>query len=468
MPARPLTRLDTSAVALNGEAALRALVAASDLALRIDGDGMILDASPGPGQPRLATAAHWVGRRWVDVVAAESRPKVEALLRDARAGGHGPSRQLNHPHSDGAPVPLLYSAVEVEGGEVVALGRDMTPLAHMQQRLVRAQQALERDYARLLEMERRYRTLFQVTSNGVLVVDAASSEILEANPAAVEMLAPGALRIAGRRFPEGFDRESAQALAGAAASARAQGAVEDVAARLAVGERPCRVSLHLFHEGGAPMLLVRVAAVGGGEADAAPGERARLLADCLQAGPEAFVAAGADGRILHANGAFVALAEAPGEEALRRQLLEEHLGRTGVDLDVLLAALRSGEAIRGFATAVRGAQGRSTEVEVSAVRLPGQAVLGFFVHDVDRRLPAPAGDRAAAPPSEVAGLVGRMPLKAIVGRASDAIEEGCIRRALELTGDNRAAAAELLGLSRQTLYAKLRRLGLDAPDDPEA
>ena len=34
------------------------------------------------------------------------------------------------------------------------------------------------------------------------------------------------------------------------------------------------------------------------------------------------------------------------------------------------------------------------------------------------------------------------------------------RQALEITGDNRASAAEILGLSRQSLYAKLRRYGL--------
>ena len=34
------------------------------------------------------------------------------------------------------------------------------------------------------------------------------------------------------------------------------------------------------------------------------------------------------------------------------------------------------------------------------------------------------------------------------------------RGALELTNDNRASAAELLGLSRQSLYAKLHRYGL--------
>ena len=40
------------------------------------------------------------------------------------------------------------------------------------------------------------------------------------------------------------------------------------------------------------------------------------------------------------------------------------------------------------------------------------------------------------------------------------IEQLCIEAALELTGDNRASAAEMLGLSRQSLYVKLRRYGL--------
>ena len=57
-------------------------------------------------------------------------------------------------------------------------------------------------------------------------------------------------------------------------------------------------------------------------------------------------------------------------------------------------------------------------------------------------------------------LVGRVPLKELVRESTDMIERLCIEAALELTGDNRASAAEMLGLSRQSLYAKLRRYGL--------
>ena len=57
-------------------------------------------------------------------------------------------------------------------------------------------------------------------------------------------------------------------------------------------------------------------------------------------------------------------------------------------------------------------------------------------------------------------LVGHVSLKDLVRETTDMIERLSIEAALELSGDNRASAAELLGLSRQSLYAKLHRYGL--------
>ena len=48
--------------------------------------------------------------------------------------------------------------------------------------------------------------------------------------------------------------------------------------------------------------------------------------------------------------------------------------------------------------------------------------------------------------------------------SKDVIEALCVEEALKLTHDNRASAAELLGLSRQSLYAKLRRYGIGGTD----
>jgi DNA-binding NtrC family response regulator len=50
-----------------------------------------------------------------------------------------------------------------------------------------------------------------------------------------------------------------------------------------------------------------------------------------------------------------------------------------------------------------------------------------------------------------------MPLKDIVRESTDLIERLCIEAALAYTSDNRASAAEILGVSRQSLYSKLHR-----------
>jgi DNA-binding NtrC family response regulator len=51
-------------------------------------------------------------------------------------------------------------------------------------------------------------------------------------------------------------------------------------------------------------------------------------------------------------------------------------------------------------------------------------------------------------------------LKDLVRETTDLVERLCIEAALELTKDNRASAAEILGLSRQSLYSKLHRFKL--------
>jgi DNA-binding NtrC family response regulator len=70
--------------------------------------------------------------------------------------------------------------------------------------------------------------------------------------------------------------------------------------------------------------------------------------------------------------------------------------------------------------------------------------------------------------TNLAELVGRVPLKELVRETTDMVEQMCIEAALELTNDNRASAAQILGLSRQGLYAKLRRYGIDDVPEDEA
>ncbi len=373
----------------------------------------------------------------------------------------------------GRDVPVVYSAIQVGGeGRIVAVGRDLRSISALQQRLVEAQQSMERDYWRLRHVETRYRLLFQMATEAVLVVDATSQKVLEANPAAVSLLGAAERRMVGRSLLEGFDKQSAAALEEMLAGVRVAGRSDEVRARLAPSEREFLVSASLFRHESASLFLVRLSPL---PAEAAPAGPARSksswLAQAVDSGPDAVVVTEADGRILACNPAFVDLAQLASEEQARGESLERWLGRPGVDLNVLLANLRQSETVRLFATTLRGESGAQAEIEISAAVLPGSEPMriGFTMRNVGRRLPADARAGRELPRSveQLTELVGRVPLKELVREATDLIERLCIEAALELTRDNRASAAEMLGLSRQSLYVKLRRYGLGDLADAE-
>jgi transcriptional regulator PpsR len=188
-----------------------------------------------------------------------------------------------------------------------------------------------------------------------------------------------------------------------------------------------------------------------------------MLLNVMESAPDAFVVTDLDGRVLAVNRAFLEMAQLASEEQVRGESLEKWLGRTGVDLNVLISNLRQRGAVRLFATSMRGEYGSTADVEISAVAVTGgeQPCLGFTIRDVGRRLASETrGKELPRSAGQMTELVGRVPLKDIVRETTDLIEQLCIEAALELTGDNRASAAEMLGLSRQSLYVKLRRFGI--------
>jgi transcriptional regulator PpsR len=185
--------------------------------------------------------------------------------------------------------------------------------------------------------------------------------------------------------------------------------------------------------------------------------------------PDGMVVTDRDARILSANAAFAEMAQLTDGKNAHGQNLERWLGRSGIDLNILIANLRRNESVRMFSTILRGEYGAVMDVEVSAVPIQQDTAtnFGFAIRDVGRRLSPVARSDRELPRSadQLTELIGRVPLKDLVRETTDVIERLCIEAALNLTANNRASAAEMLGVSRQSLYVKLRRLGIADPSD---
>ena len=454
---------------LDAEAAGALIAAATDVSLVVDDQGVIRDVAFQSDDlaEELDLRASWIGKRWVDTVTIESRPKVESLLHDAVSAAGSRWRHVNHPSPSGLDVPVLYSAVPLgDDGRVVAFGRDLRAVSALQQRLVNAQQTMERDYTRFQSGEMRYRMLFQISSEAVLVLDAGTQRVVEANPAAERLFETGrgaeSGGLAGRRFAEGFEPGSVAAVTALIDTVRVGGRADDVRARLPNG-LGFVVSASLFRQDGQGFLLVRLAPLPSEAMAALPAAKSKML-KVVENAPDGFVVTTQDGNIVTANAAFLEMAELATESQAQGQALGRWFGRSGIDLDVLIANLRQRGSMRLFATTLRGEFGSTAEVEISAVSVMngGQPCYGFAIRNVGRRVTAETGAARELPRSvaQLTELIGRVTLKEMVRESTDMIERLCIEAALELTGDNRASAAEMLGLSRQSLYVKLRRYGL--------
>jgi len=442
---------------LDAREAARLVEAAGDLVLVLDSDGVVLDFAMASSELSIEGSDHWVGRRWDEIVTSESRAKVDEMIAAALDGAQSRWRQVNHPSANG-DIPVRYLAVRLgEVGRVVAIGRDLRASAALQQRLLQAQQSLERDYLRLRQAEARYRVLFERATEAIVVVDVATRRVREANPAAARLFDAPEASLVSRPFASLIDdhaRDATIAWLGAVSAADQP----PTTLVLPGGRGSVAMTASLFRQEQASFYLIRL----GGGVHEATDEHAML--EVMARMPDGFVLTDGALDILATNPAFVDLVHAASIERVRGAALASYLGRAEVDLDLIVAQIREHGTARNVSTILRAADGGIEDVELSAVMVPGPegTCFGFSIRTVARRprdLPPAARDLPRSV-EQLTELVGRMSLKDIVRESTDLIERLCIEAALAYTSDNRASAAEILGLSRQSLYSKMHRHGV--------
>lgn len=490
------------------------IAAACDLAVVVTPEGRVLSVlvggqgggygagHAGGGGATIGPLDHWEGTDLRRHLTAQSVPKLDAALAGLAAGREPPRpAELNHTDAAAPDLPVRYSFHRIgSGGAVLMLGRDLRPVADMQQRLVRAQLALERDYEAGRALETRYRVLLASVREPIVFVALGTGRIADLNAPAAELLGARATDLAGAALAGEFEgRRRAELM-----EALGAGSADDPSPVTACARRSGRELVLRsvpFRSGGERFALLRLEAPGSVAAEGGVGAAmVRLFAD----GADAMAIADARGVLRQANEAFLALVDAAGPAAVEGRSLADFLARGSADLRVLTESAARAGALRLYSTALVTAFGGRVAVEISATALgdadEGEATgdgqgagHGGNGHDHGHgaseaaRGPTPEGyafvirdaDRAGAlrgeTPSDgatlgdglarsVSEMVGSAPLRDIVAETADAVERLCIRTAVDLTGNNRVAAAEMLGLSRQSLYVKLRKFGLLSKD----
>jgi transcriptional regulator PpsR len=438
---------------------------AADIAIVVGPGGTVISTVTNPLNSAIGSVAHWEGRPIATFLAPDSRDKVLRQIAATIDGLRDRPDAIEVNHADGATwdFPVRYTLhLTGRDGRVLMLGRDLRPLAELQQRLVRAQLALERDHEAQRAFETRYRVVMETVREALVLVDAGSGRIVDLNSAAARLLGGDAAGLTGTTFAQAFEGrrrgEFAEALSRAAREDGAPLAATPRAGGPEVAIRPVP-----FRSAGERLLLCRLELEAAGPDG--PASDARDPGPLFAAAREGMVLVDDEDRIERANDAFLAMADCDSSAELRGRSMGDLLVRGTIDLKVL----REGGQSAPLSTRLRTRFGSRLPVEVTAAGLGTggriyvlrETIGGDALRDGDA--PAqPAGQDA----SRVQALVGSEPLRDIVASMTDVIEKQCIEAAIELTGNNRVAAAEMLGLSRQSLYVKLRKFGLLQRDEP--
>lgn len=439
------------------------LASSNDISLVINDEGVIWDVGIDSGSSLAEEFSNIQGEDWLATVTSESRIKIHDMLAITAETSPSKWRQVNHVSNNDKTIPVMYRVLtRDDDGYLIVVGRDLRDISELQQQLLDVQHSMERDYARLHQAETRYRMLFTLATEGILIVNADSLRVVEANPAAGRLFERPVGKLIGRVFPLGFDDAGMRVMDEHLAQLKAAGKADEV--RLQMEHDPeMRVTVRatLLRREDGIYYLVRLTTQADGNNDI----RFQPLIEVVKRSPDAFVVTDPTGIVLAANKAFLELAQVGSEVQAKGQSLKQWVGRSGVDFDLLRKNLTKRTQLRQFATTLRPEYGDAIEVELSGVAAldAPQACLGFVIRrntkKVTPTIPKP-DEPLAESIRDMTELIGRVPLKDLVRETSDIIERLCIEAALRTTQGNRASAAELLGLSRQSLYVKLRRYGL--------
>lgn len=441
--------------------------AASDIALVVSADGIILSVVLNAQSDSFGNLKHWEGRPVINFLTRECVPKFEAA-HEAYMAGEVPRKSLELNHSDNAvwqyPVRYTFHRFGHENAALL-LGRDLRPIAETQQQLVQAQIALEQGYEARREFDARFRMLLANCEEAVVFVPVHSGKVDDANEAAANLLGLKLDSLKGSSFAQHFADRSTVELTESLMNATLAEDGGRVTLRSGRGQRGLVVHPVVFRAGGQRVLLCRIT----GEDDAAksPDAAASQALALFRSGSDSMLFMSGKGVITSVNESFLDIIGAAHQSDVVGRSFADFLGRGQIDLSVLTDQQERSGRMRIYSTKLVNDLGARLSVEISATQFEDTEVpvIGCVIRDVSRveaARPQASKQSQMAPESarSVMDLVGSASLKDIVAETTDVVEKMCIQTAVELTNNNRVAAAEMLGLSRQSLYVKLRKFGL--------
>lgn len=429
---------------------------AADITLAVDSEGVIRSAAPS----QALSEEHldeWLGQRWLETVSSDAMEQVADAVESTRRDGESSCFVVNQRLPSGREVLLEYTTVRVGADSgFIAIGKSTQAISDLRNRLATVQMEREQDYWKLREIETRYRAMLDAASEAVALVRVGTLRVVEANAVATKTfgLVPGA------EFLPDLPERDRKALDALLETARTTGRAPRIVLHVSADASLSLRASTLTSEAGTFYLLQLSRLTEPGLETRPAGEAPSFsLESLVRRLPQAFLVVDREGVVRSANHAFLDLVQAEFETAVVGRNADRWLSVSGNGVRRILDRIEQRGVVQSFPTTVIGERGVNAEVEIFGVgdRDDRPNAFALIVRGVAAGSRSPGANAAAAsvPPS-----LPELSLGNAVRSSVEAVERQRLAEALAKSGGNRTSAAESLGISRQSLHAKLRKYAL--------
>ena len=433
-----------------------------DINIILDTRGKILQIKT-PAGSILKNLNSWINKNIYDFLTIESKEKLNFHLTSLSDLSQSSTKwfELNHISENTGEFPVKYKGFKaVDKKNVILIGNDLSLVAEIQKKFVNSQLALEREYSRYRSFETKYKALIEFSEEPLFLLDAVTGKILNLNDSAAKIINEKRDKLVGKSLSKFFNFKNNDEFIELLKS-------DEIVKNYNSNKNiKSKFQSSIFRAENEVCIIVRLQKEN--EVKVKENELNNILSKFYDNTRYGIVFTDSIGTIKHVNDSFISLCKIENQQLLIERPFSDFLARGIIDMKVLIEATLENGSTMPFKTQLISNYDIKTEIEITSTKTSINFVdyICFLIsHRPNESEPETENNINENVVSEKATkkimkLVGSAPLKDLVADTSDIVEKICIETALKMTKNNRVATAEMLNLSRQSLYVKLRKYNL--------
>ena len=430
---------------------------AFDIYIVLDLEGTIHDLSCSENLAINTIFSKYKNKKIFCFLTEESIPKVKKNLKNffENKGDISKSIEINHLHNNKKDnFAVSYKFKKISENFLIMVGYDLQETAQLQRKLVNSQLLIEKEFEKYKEFDTKYRILMDQTNEAIVIFEKDSGTIIDLNNNAKKVLKIETKNKIKLNFFKLFKNKKNKKIKNQI-GVHAKNSSELIT-KTRKNNKKITLKPILFRSGNELIVLCKVHS--NQSLKKVPVKFSNNATKLYDTCPDGILFITEKGIITEANKSFLEICNITTSNDLIGNNLSSYFKNGINDLKIILEETLKNKKLKKYQTILLTSQGMSFKAGIATclIQDPKKKIIGMTIR-VENVSQEKEKDRNS---DNLMSLVGSAPLKSLVAESSEVVEKICIETALKITRNNRVAAADLLEISRQSLYVKLEKYNL--------